>query len=102
MKAASSTRKQLLTPGGLLTEAGYTDALVALAAEMKAKREAKVAPAATGKSQKAVSTGFTLASDDARKVAFSKELDQIDAQRQRTKRYKDPVADAKRIKIKAA
>lgn len=53
MKAASSTRKQLLNPDGLLTEAGYTEALVALAAEMKAQRAAKAAPSSDKKLQKA-------------------------------------------------
>lgn len=83
MKAASSARKQLLTPSGLLTEAGYTEALVALAAEMEAKRTAKAAPVPNRKSQKAASSGFASVSDEVRKAAFSKDLNKSDAQRQR-------------------
>ena len=102
MKGTPSTRKKLLNPGGLLTEAGYTDALVALATEMKAKRAAKATPTINRKQQKTAATGFILTSDDGRKAAFTKDLAEIDAQRQRTTRYKNQTTDTKTIKIKAA
>lgn len=78
MKAASFARKELFQPAGLLTEAGYTEALVALATEVKAKREAKAALAASQNSQQASSAGFTLTSDDARKASFVKERDRTE------------------------
>ena len=104
MKAVSSTQKKLLNPGGLLTEAGYTDALIELAAEMKAKRKAKRI-LSTQKPSKSYFTGFTFGSVSSKKYKklYVKDIRKINVSGIRLEISKESRQESeKKSKVKAA
>lgn len=103
MKAASSTRKKLLNPDGLFTEAGYTDALVALAAEMKAKREAKsISPTKKPSKSSPIGFAFESAPGKGRKVIYAKSISKIDIKGVRIEIARESRQESKRMNKKKA
>ena len=94
---AKAARKQALKTGGLLAEAGYTNAPVAPATETKTKRETKSVrapdniPVLNKKLQRTLPSGFSLKSVPhmVRKIVFTQSIRGIDVKGLRMETSKD-------------